>query len=488
MSSARRAGQYDALRRQPLWQLLAADNAPQVLAILENLWLEQERTLLSSIAQERLTRELTRLREEGYNLPQTAQSYLYEWLKHGWLERRLRVGSSEEEYELSAPAVQALRFAQNQLKPRNTATESRLTSVIEQVSHLAEETNNNPEARLARLLAERERLDKEIEQTRAGHIKTLTSDQALERAREIISLVEDLAVDFHRVRDGFDKLNRQLRTDILQYDESRSRVLEALFNGVDLIAESEEGKTFNAFWRLLTDNAQSATLLDALDEVLSRPFARRLDPEERKFLHRLTDRLMTEGSLIHEVQTQFARSLRTFVQSSEFQEQRRLQTVLKQAQQAALGARDTVSLVRPLPFHLTLTVAEFSSAGQLTLHDPELHAPPTVVTQVELPPLDLSQIDEMVRQSDIDFPQLKRNLLELLRHRSQVSVGEVLTIYPATQGLGSVIGYVALALNNGDAGPAEQKETVFWTDRQGSICKAALPLFYFVKERASELR
>ena len=295
-------------------------------------------------------------------------------------------------------------------------------------------------------------------------------------------------MDFHRVRDGFDKLNRQLRTDILQYDESRSRVLEALFNGVDLIAESEEGKTFNAFWRLLTDNAQSATLLDALDEVLSRPFARRLDPEERKFLHRLTDRLMTEGSLIHEVQTQFARSLRTFVQSREFQEQRRLQTVLKQAQQAALGARDTVSLVRPLPFHLTLTVAEFSSAGQLTLHDPELHAPPTVVTQVELPPLDLSQIDEMVRQSDIDFPQLKRNLLELLRHRSQVSVGEVLTIYPATQGLGSVIGYVALALNNGDAGPAEQKETVFWTDRQGSICKAALPLFYFVKERASELR
>jgi len=37
-------------------------------------------------------------------------------------------------------------------------------------------------------------------------------------------------------------------------------VLDALFAGVDVIGESDAGKTFAAFWRLLTDPEQSATL------------------------------------------------------------------------------------------------------------------------------------------------------------------------------------------------------------------------------------
>ena len=75
------------------------------------------------------------------------------------------------------------------------------------------------------------------------------------------------------VEDDFDQLNRQLRTDLLNNEGSRGQVLEQLFAGMDLIGETQAGKTFYAFWRLLTDIEQATIFSEALTEVIGRDFA-----------------------------------------------------------------------------------------------------------------------------------------------------------------------------------------------------------------------
>ena len=67
-------------------------------------------------------------------------------------------GATEEEYELSAEALGAIRFIVGILKPR-MATESRLSLVIQQLTKLAEETDTNPSSRLAALHAESARIE-----------------------------------------------------------------------------------------------------------------------------------------------------------------------------------------------------------------------------------------------------------------------------------------------------------------------------------------
>lgn len=62
------------------------------------------------------------------------------------------------------------------------------------------------------------------------------------------------------MRDQFEQLNRELRERIMDSDGNRGEVLDSLFAGIDLIAESEAGRTFSAFWRLLTDPEQAAML------------------------------------------------------------------------------------------------------------------------------------------------------------------------------------------------------------------------------------
>jgi len=242
-----------SLRAQSLWRLLAADKAPAILALLQTLLLDNEKVLSSSVLKERLTREIEQLRAGGEELPQSAQAYIADWLAQGWVTRRFPAGASEEEYELTTDAANAIRSITAFLKPRLAATESRLATVIQQLVRLAEETDSDPKTRSAALMAERDRIERELELVQRGAVKALPDDRALERTHEIIALADDLAGDFRRVRDEFDKLNRHLREGVMENEGSRGDVLEALFAGVDLIGESDAGKTFAAFWRLLTD-------------------------------------------------------------------------------------------------------------------------------------------------------------------------------------------------------------------------------------------
>jgi hypothetical protein len=297
------------LRSQPIWSLLAADNAPVIVALLQAHLLEGERSLPASIFHERVGRDLEELRAQGADLPQTAQAYVAQWLSAGYIERRFPASAAEEQYELSSAATIGIRFIASLIEPRTAATESRLAAVIQQLVRLADETDIDPETRVAKLLAERNRIDREIEAVRQGRVKPLTDLQALERIREIILLADDLVEDFRRVREQFEGLNRDLRERIMDSEGNRGEVLNALFAGVDLIGESEAGRTFAAFWRLLTDLEQSATLEQALDQVLTREFARRLDPRERRFLLRLTRALLEQGGTVHEVLQSFAAAL-----------------------------------------------------------------------------------------------------------------------------------------------------------------------------------
>jgi len=476
---------YRRLRDQALWRLLAADNGPAVLGLLQTHLFGGERSLPASIFYERLQRDLETLRAQGEDLPRTAQAYVADWLASGYLERRFPPGAAEEEYELSAAAASAIRFAAGLVEPRTMATESRLAVVIQQLVRLAEETDANPETRIATLQAERDRIDEQIEAIRQGRLQSLGDARALERVREIIALADDLAGDFRRVRDRFEQLNRDLRERLMDNDASRGEVLEALFAGVDVIAESDAGRTFHAFWRLLTDPEQSSALDQATEQVLSRDFAGQLDARHRRFLLRLTRMLLEEGGMVHEVLQHFARSLKNFVQSREYLEQRRLNQLLKDAQRAALALKEEVRATETLEYTLQLTSSRVRSLAQWVLYDPSTQAPGGGMVDGEAAPIDLDEVGELVAQSEIDFRLLKANIRSVLRERSQTSIGEVLTQYPATQGLGSVVGYMALGARHGVRG--DRNETVEWQGQDATRRRARIPAIYFVRERLHEL-
>jgi hypothetical protein len=483
---ARIAG-YRRLRDQALWRLLAADHAPELIGLLQTLLLDSERRLPGSILHERLQHHLDAINASDLprELPRTAQAYVAHWLSQGYLERRLPEGASEEEYELSSQATQAIRFIAGMEASRSVATESRLSLVIQQLVQLAEQTETDPAARLSALYAERDRIDAEIARASSGKVGALDGKRALERTREIIQLADDLAEDFRRVRDDFEQLNREFRERIIDDEGERGDILDRLFEGVDLIGDSEAGRSFNAFWSLLNDVEQSAQLDAALETVLSRGFARKLQRHERQFLRGLTGVMLERGSHVHDVMQNFARSLRGFVQSRGYLEQRRLNQLLKQAQAEALQLRDSVQVRQRTPYTLQLTTSRLRSLAQWRLHDPRQARVDGNIAQSGGAMISLDSVGDLVAQSEINYRGLRRDLHELLAAHDQLSIGGVLTERPAEQGLGSIIGYLSLATRHGVVAEGEH-EVITWRGKDGHTRHARIPLVWFLKEKRHE--
>lgn len=476
---------YRRMRSEPLWRLLASDNGPTVIGLLQSHLFENERSLPASILFERLTQDLEELRAQGHNFPQSAQAYVASWLSEGYVNRRYLSAASEEEYELSTTTVEAIRFLSSIADPHSTATESRLSLVIQALVDIAGDTDTDKSRRIQRLKAEQARIDQEIHAIEQGQMQVLSQDTALERTREIISLADDLTADFRRVRDQFEQLNRNLRERIMDSEGNRGDVLDSLFSGIDLITESEEGRTFSAFWRLLTNPEQASMLDGALESILSREFVQEMDRRERQFLIRLTRNLLERGGAVHEVLQAFARSLKHFVQSREYLEHRRVNKLIMEAQRAAIDIKNELKTTDSLEFHLELTSSNVRSVSQLVLYDPSLQAKPESMHEGDPPSINLESISELVAQSEINFRSLKEHVRSLLEQYGQASIADVLTHFPASQGLGSVVGLLALGSRHGVK--SGNVEIVVWEGGDNQVRRARIPKIYFLKDCVNEL-
>ncbi|MGM1054086.1 MAG: DUF3375 domain-containing protein [Pseudomonadota bacterium] len=486
MSSYRQVLSYQRLRESTAWRLLGAQLAPVILGILEEHLHGSQTRLPASLLLERIERDLQALRDAGQELPQTARGYVSDWLAAGYLERFLPAGSNEEEYRLSPAASQAIQIIRSMAAPRSTTTESRLSLVAQQLRQLADETDPDIERRRRQLLAQRGRLDEQLEALEAGELEPMAPKRALERAGEILDLAGELASDFGQVAQAFEALHRELREQLLEEDKARGEVLEALFDGVDVIADSEAGRSFEAFWQLLTDPMANADLENALEQLLSREFVAALEPTARRFLMHLPQVLLKRGGEVHEVQQRFARSLKHFVQSGEFREQRRLLARLRQAQRQAMTLTRHLPPLTRLDQELILTSAEIASPSQWRLYDPVQHRVAGHMDEGEAAEISLDSIGHLVRHAEIDFTALTHQLRDLLSRHSQLTVAELLDHYPPDQGLGSIIGLLVMAHRHATLIRGEY-ETVRWIGSDGLMRRGRLPLMIFERECCNEL-
>lgn len=476
---------FQRQRALPLWKLLAADNAPAVIAILSEHLYEADHMRASEFFA-RVEKSLEELRAIGTDMPSTAREYVAQWLAAGLLERTLPKESDEEVYSLTAASAEAVRFVTGMGRPRPEATESRLALVMQALSKLEEDTDADGERRARRLKEERHRLLREIEALESGKVTVLDRDTSLERVREILSLFEGLVGDFHRVKEQFEELHSDLRRQIMSSEVTRGAVLEDIFAGMDLIRSSAAGRTFFAFWRLLNDPEQTARLEEAIDAVLDRDFAGDMTAEERRALRFLRRSLLDKGSDVQETTRRLAHGLRCFVESRQYMEEHRLNRLIAEAMRAGMDAAAQCNAVTPTGISLSHTGFTPESVSQLQFYDPYEQGLPPPLEDGTAPPASLEAVGERILRSEINMRELRRNIVDVLSSKSQATVGEVLEAHPATQGFGSVIGLIELAFRFGHEGTGA--ETLVWKGLDGIERSASVKQLFFVKDTIDELQ
>ena len=468
------------ISKSPAWVLLRANTAAVAVAVLgEHLGGEERRRPAPELF-ELVEEDLVQLREHpDFDLPRPAQAYCKEWLDDGILVRRPATAAREETYELAEGAFTAIRFVDQLLEPRGTVTESRLTTILDRVHALNVATDPDAATRLAALLAERDRIDAEIAAVRSGRYDVLARDRATEQARDILALAEELPGDFARVRGEMERINRDLRTRLVEDVGSRGEVLDDVFRGVDHLAESEAGRSFTGFHALVLDAERVAAFEDDVAAVLGREFARDLTPAQSRLLHRLLPRLQDASGEIHDVMTSFSRSLRRFVQSEELAEQREVQRMLREAQREALDLAGRLTPWARTEYLLDRTSVAIDSITALAPYDPSDRRTAADVLAAPATAVDWDGLVLAARESEIDVRELRVNVNAALAARGALTIAEVLASHPATQGAASVVGLLVLADDGATA--LDGVEEVTWTAPSGVVRRGQIPRHLFTE-------
>ncbi|PNL16988.1 DUF3375 domain-containing protein [Micrococcus sp. FDAARGOS_333] len=440
----RRLVQDDAALR-----MLRMDSLPLVAGVLETHLSAPNATMPTHQLHDLLDAELDPLRTHLDLSDRTAKGFCEDWRQAGLLERRLHGESREEVYALTPAARQGLRLIEQLLEPRASVTESRFVALLTALHRLAVETDPDVDRRVAALQAERDRLDERIRRLSSGEDDLLDERRARERLEDLLGQAADLPTDFARVRARFSQLNQELRRRILTDEGLPKEVLENVFRGVDVIESSDEGQTFAAFSRLVRDPAMAASFEADVRAVLGRDLFTDLPASVRSTLRTLPRTLDDGARSVQDSLTEFARGLRGYVLSQEYQRDRRLHTALQEALAAAAEAAPATR-----PFHRTgldmeLTGMSPRSLGTLTLHDPREFDVGAALEEAEVETVDVEALRLLARETEIDFAELRENVNGVLADHSPVSVAEVLSLHPATQGVASVVGLLSLAARHG---------------------------------------
>ena len=467
------------LDKEPAWKLLRARNAPVSIAILDAQLGGETRRLPAPVLFERIEENLEELRDNGFDLPQTAQAYCTEWRNDGILIRRISQAAREETFELSQGALQAIRFIDQLSEPRAAVTESRLETILDRVRLLARDTDPDVASRLATLREERERIDAQIARVAAGDVPLLSGEQATERIQEVLGLIEEVPGDFARVRAEMEFLNRDLRERLIDVDGPRGTVLEDIFRGVDMLAQSEAGRSFSGFYALLLDPERGLEFEDGIESILDRDFVATLPAAQLRLLRRILPMLQDRSSEIHGVMTAFSRSLRRFVQSQEFQTDKLINKNLRAALRQGMETARAIKPYAKTGLTLDLTSMQMLSVSTMKPHNPADFTVPGQVHSHAPEPVDIEELRALARASEIDMLELTSNVNDLLETRPAATIAEVLAVHPATQGVASVVGLLVLAEEH--AHSLDGREDVSWASGDSTPRRGAVGRYLFTE-------
>jgi hypothetical protein len=301
-----------------------------------------------------------------------------------------------------------------------------------------------------------------------------------DRFQQFMALARELLTDFREVEHNFRGLDRRVRERIALWQGSKGALLEDIMGERDAIADSDQGRSFHAFWDFLMSSQRQDELSVMLDRVLALSAVVELKPDART--RRVHYDWLEAGEHTQRTVAQLSHQLRRFLDDQAWLENRRIMDILHGIEAKALALRDTAP-----PGDVTSianTAADIELAMERPLHTPAVKP---LIADIELEAGD-ADLDASVLYSQIviDKSQLTRHIRHALQDRSQITLSELCVLQPLRHGLAELVAYLQLASDSFKSVVDEAAvETIVWmglaADGSQHTRQAHLPRVIFVR-------
>ena len=434
----------EALRtRHPAWRLLRSDHASLVASFLYRVFVKPNvRVMPAAGLTEALEDELFALRERlgSDAFPKGALEYLNDWAapEKGWLRKFYAQGSDEPQFDLTPPAEKAIAWLGTLTERNFIGTESRLLTLFELLKQMSEGSEADPAKRLAELHKRREEIDAEIARATRGDVSLLDDTGLRERFQQFVQVARELLSDFREVEHNFRLLDRRVRERVALWEGAKGALLEEIMGERDAIADSDQGRSFRAFWEFLLSARRQEEFSSLLAKVLALPAVSDLKPEART--KRVHYDWLEAGEHAQRTVAQLSQQLRRFLDDQAWLENRRIMDILRSIESKALTLREC-----PPPGNVTSIPAsaiDVELPMERPLYTPALKP---LIAQIELESGD-EDVDATALYSQVvvDRARLARHVRQSLQAHSQVTLRELTESQPLRHGLAELVAYLQL--------------------------------------------
>ena len=478
----------EALRqRHPAWRLLRSDHAALVASFLERVFITpNQRSISQAELAEALEDDLYALRERlGIEaFPKSALDYLNDWASpdKAWLRKFYQSGTDEPQFDLTPATEKAIAWLGSLTERSFVGTESRLMTLFSLLREMGEGTETDPQVRVAELQKRREEIDLEIKRILDGDMPLLDETELKDRFQQFNQIARELLGDFRQVEQNFRTLDRHVREQIALWEGSKGELLEEIMSDRDAIADSDQGRSFRAFWDFLMSQDRQEELTERLAKLLEVPAIQSTEPDPRT--RRLHYDWLEAGEHTQRTVAELSGQLRRFLDDQAWLENRRIMELLHSVEANALEVRESP------PEGEFFTIADNAVSPDLPMERPLFQ--PGIKPTIDSEHLETAEEDidpsVLFQQFIIDRARLRQNIRQALQERSQVSLQELLLEYPVENGLAELVTYFQLGASESRAHVDEnQTETIEWwtkaDDGSRRLKKVKLPLVIFLKER-----
>ena len=465
-------------------RLLSADNFPLIVSFFYYAFIKNNRRSvpymeLIGLLDYQLSDIAQSYGESLY--PKSAKAYIDDWinLKGGYLRKYLPQQGDEPECDLFPEVEKAIRWLQELQGRRFVGTESRLKLVLDLIRDLVHGTSDDKEQKLIELKKKKLALEQEISTVEQGMDLGYSQTQIRERLFLVSDMSRQLLGDFRQVESNFRDLDKEIRKKITISGGQKGKVLDQVFLDQDNIDESDEGKSFSAFFELLMTPDMRDGMRTNLKQLLGLEHSREFAQNDELLLHLYTY-LLDSGTKVNSTKLLITDQLRRYIQEQS-QDNKRILELIREfesnSDEALLVSKESFTQLDSFQADI------FTLFSRKLFHPAEKEQLNSHLSEAEkAPDVDLSNLFEV---SHIDEFKLQRNIsLCLQQYNGQVTLAQVIEKNPIQYGLDEVLTYIKMACE-GDANAnitTDKKQTITWQLDDHKVRKLSLPLITYIRD------
>lgn len=434
------------------WRLLTSPHAALIASFLYQVFIQpNQRSQPFDILSSKLDDLLFHLNQNKDKPPfsKSAKRYLDDWAggSNAFLRKYYEKGNDIPQMDLTPGAEKAIEWLQT-LQPRQfVGTESRLLTLYRLLQEIVQNTEEDPEVRIAELEQQKHTIDQKIARIRSGVVEAFDSTRIKERWFEAEDTARKLLSDFRQVEYNFRALDQEVREMITLSDKNKGDLLDEIFDQQNYIHDSEQGKSFSAFWEFLMSPNRQEELEHLTTTALEQTALKNI--EDADFLRYIGFSLLDAGQKVFQTNAQLVEQLRKYLADQAWLENKRILEIVRNIEKSTIALNKQAKqstqpvLVLPAPFQVDQAKVTVRLVMEQILFSPK--------RKIKLTRQKIEAVDETVdvsvlyQQQWVDEIQLKKNIRRLLQTRQQISLTEVLQTYPLKQGLAELVAYLNIA-------------------------------------------